>query len=184
VIRKSAERSRELLGTDRLALLYAHVEDPRVPLEETVEGFAELIADGTVGLLGVSNHWSWWVEQARALAAARGLPGYEVLQYHYSYLRPRMDLPGRRSPDGDQGVLSGELLSYLKFEPELALVAYSPQLSALMFAPIAPWTANSTILEPRSGRPPCGRWSRKPARPRTRWSWPGSWAAKYQRFHW
>jgi aryl-alcohol dehydrogenase-like predicted oxidoreductase len=128
VIRESAERSRERLGMARLDLLYAHIEDAAVPLAETVEGFAELVADGTVGLLGVSNHWGWRVERARSLAAAAGLAGYEVLQYHHSYLRQRTDLPGRRSQDGNQGLLSGDLLSYLRAEPELALVAYSPLL--------------------------------------------------------
>lgn len=137
----------------RLDLLYAHIEDPAVPLQETVETFAELVADGTVGLLGVSNHWAWRVERARNLAAAAGLPGYEVLQYHHSYLRQRTDLPGQRSRQGNQagqsrdaspypdtadpgalvwlrqGVLSGDLLSYLRAEPGLALVAYSPLLA-------------------------------------------------------
>ncbi|WP_248959245.1 aldo/keto reductase [Sphaerisporangium perillae] len=130
VIRESAERSRERLGVDRLDLLYAHIEDPRaVPLRETVEGFAELVAEGAVGLLGVSNHWAWRVERARTLAAAAGLPGYEVLQYHHTYLRQRTDLPSLRSKDGTQGVVTGDLLSYLRAEPELALVAYSPLLS-------------------------------------------------------
>ena len=128
VIRESAERSRDRLGMARLDLLYAHIEDPAVPLAETVEAFAALVAEGTVGLLGVSNHWAWRVERARSLAAAAGVPGYEVLQYHYSYLRPRTDLPGPLSPDGEQGVLGGDLLSYLRAEPQLAIVAYSPLL--------------------------------------------------------
>jgi aryl-alcohol dehydrogenase-like predicted oxidoreductase len=71
VIRESAERSRDRLGLARLGLLYAHIEDPAVPLAETVETFAALVAEGTVGLLGVSNHWAWRVEPARSLAAAR-----------------------------------------------------------------------------------------------------------------
>src|SRR5215470_8162967 len=86
VIRKSSERSRDRLGMSRLDLLYAHIDDPAVPLAETVQAFAALVAEGTVGLLGVSNHWAWRVERARSLAAAAGVPGYEVLQYHYSYL--------------------------------------------------------------------------------------------------
>jgi aryl-alcohol dehydrogenase-like predicted oxidoreductase len=128
VIRESAERSLQRLGMARLDLLYAHLEDLAVPLQETIEAFAELVAEGTVGLLGVSNNWAWRVERARSLAAAAGLPGYEVLQYHHSYLRRRTDLPGRRSPDGEPGVLGGDLLSYLRAEPGLALVAYSPLL--------------------------------------------------------
>jgi aryl-alcohol dehydrogenase-like predicted oxidoreductase len=128
VIRESAQRSRDRLGMARLDLLYAHIEDPAVPLAETVAAFAALVAEGTVGLLGVSNHWAWRVERARGLAAAAGLPGYEVLEYQHSYLRPRTDLPGERSPDGMPGMLGGDLLSYLRAEPQLALVAYSPLL--------------------------------------------------------
>ena len=129
VIAESSERSRERLGVDRIDLLYAHIESPSAPLEETVEAFGALVREGTVGLLGVSNHWSWRVERARHLAAAAGLPGYEVLQYHHTYLRQRTDLPTLRSPDGDLGVVSGDLLGYLRDDPRLTLVAYSPLLT-------------------------------------------------------
>ncbi|SDJ53042.1 aldo/keto reductase [Streptomyces indicus] len=128
-IRESAEASRERLGVEKLDLLYAHIEDPKTPLQETVEGFAALVEEGTVGLLGVSNHWGWKVERARALAAAAGLPGYEVLQYHHTYLRRRADIPGQLSQDGDIGVFTGELQSYVRAHPELTLVAYSPLLA-------------------------------------------------------
>jgi aryl-alcohol dehydrogenase-like predicted oxidoreductase len=141
VIRESAERSRDQLGMARLDVLYAHIEDPAVPLGETVEAFAALVAEGTVGLLGVSNHWAWRVERARSLAAAAGLPGYEVLQYHYSYLRPRTDLPGQLSRDGDLGVLGGDLLSYLRAEPQLTAVAYSPLLNGGYVRPDKPLDA-------------------------------------------
>ncbi|MDX3612850.1 aldo/keto reductase [Streptomyces europaeiscabiei] len=129
VIRESAERSRERLGVERLDLLYAHIEDRTVSARETVEGFAELVAEGTVGLLGASNHAVWRVERARALAAAAGLPGYEVLQYHHSYLRPRTDVPNDLWADGTLGATTAELLSYLEAEPALTLVAYSPLLT-------------------------------------------------------
>ncbi|MGV9759983.1 aldo/keto reductase [Streptomyces tricolor] len=129
VIRESAERSRERLGVERLDLLYAHIEDPAVPLEETVEGFAALVAEGTVGLLGVSNHAVWRVERARALARAAGLPGYEVLQYQHSYLRPRTDVPSGLFPDGSLGGVDAQVRSYLRAEPDLTLVAYSPLLN-------------------------------------------------------
>ena len=126
VIRESSKRSLDRLGVSRLDLLYAHIDDPAVPLGETVEAFAALVAEGTVGLLGVSNHWAWQVERARAVAAAAGLPGYEVLQYQHSYLRPRTDLQGSRSQDGIPGMAGGDLLSYLRAEPQLTMVAYSP----------------------------------------------------------
>ncbi|MER5604482.1 aldo/keto reductase [Micromonospora tulbaghiae] len=135
VIRESAERSRERLGVERIDLLYAHIEDRTIPIQETVEGFAELVAEGTVGLLGASNHRAWRVERARALAAAAGLPGYEVLQYHRSYLPRRLDVPSELDPDGDVGWVGPDLLSYLRTEPQLTLVAYSPLLKGAYVRP-------------------------------------------------
>jgi aryl-alcohol dehydrogenase-like predicted oxidoreductase len=128
VIRESAERSISRLGVSRLDLMYAHMADPAVALAETVEGFAELTASGLVGLVGVSNHWAWQVERARALAGAAGVPGYSVLQYQHSYLRPRSDMRGSWSADGWIGLAGGDLLSYLRAEPGLTMVAYSPLL--------------------------------------------------------
>lgn len=93
MIREAAEASQERLGVDKLDLLYAHIDDYSVPQPETVEGFGALAAEGTVGLLGASNQAMWRVERARVLAAAAGLPGYEVLQYQHSHLRPRFDVP-------------------------------------------------------------------------------------------
>jgi aryl-alcohol dehydrogenase-like predicted oxidoreductase len=137
-IRAEAEGSRKRLGVEKLDLLYAHVEDPAVPLAETVEGFGALVNEGTVGLLGVSNHWSWRVERARNLAAQAGLPGYEVLQYSHSYFRRRADLPGGLTADGDQGVVNGDLLSYVREDPALTLVAYSPLLGGGYVNPAKP----------------------------------------------
>jgi aryl-alcohol dehydrogenase-like predicted oxidoreductase len=127
-VRESAERSRERLGLEKLDLLYAHIEDHTVPLQETVEAFAALVAEGTAGLLGVSNHAVWRVERARAVAAAAGLPGYEVLQYAHTHLRPRSDIPDALFPDGSLGHAGPDLLGYLRAEPGLTLVAYSPLL--------------------------------------------------------
>ncbi|MFD5578207.1 aldo/keto reductase [Streptomyces pseudogriseolus] len=135
VIRESAERSRERLGMERLDLLYAHIDDHTVPQRETVEGFGALVAEGMVGLLGVSNQAVWRVERARALAAAAGLPGYEVLQYQHSYLRPRTDVPDDLFPDGSLGHAGAELAGYLRAEPALTLVAYSPLLKGAYARP-------------------------------------------------
>ncbi|MER7244781.1 aldo/keto reductase [Kribbella sp. NPDC000426] len=129
VIKESLARSLENLGRDHVDVYYAHVPDPAVPLAEQVETFGAVAADGTVGLLGLSNHWSWQIERARTLAAAAGLPGCEVLQHHHTYFRARTDQGGLRSRDGSIGVTDGQLLSYLRAEPGLTLVAYTPLLS-------------------------------------------------------
>ena len=127
-IRAAAEQSLERLGRDRIDLYYSHVPDERVEIEEQVEGFAALVADGLVDLLGVSNHWLWAVDRARALAAARGLPSYDVLQYAHTYFASRTDQPTLRSADGQVGVADGNVRSYVRTQPGLVLVAYSPLL--------------------------------------------------------
>ena len=128
-IRAASAESRARLGVDRIDLLYAHVEDPRVPVEETVEAFGALVTEGSVGLLGVSNHRAWRVERARRHARALGVAGYEVLQYHRSLLAHRVDAAGPRSAFGDPGVPTPDLLDYMSTEPGLVMVAYSPLLS-------------------------------------------------------
>jgi aryl-alcohol dehydrogenase-like predicted oxidoreductase len=136
-IREASERSRERLGVERIDLYYAHVPDQTgVQLDEQVAGFGELVADGTVGLLGLSNHWAWQVERARGLAAAAGSAGAEVLQYHHTYLRMRTDIADLRfSRDGEIGVADGSILSYLRAEPRMTLVAYSPLLNGAYSRP-------------------------------------------------
>jgi aryl-alcohol dehydrogenase-like predicted oxidoreductase len=43
------------LGTDRIDLYHPHVPDPEVAIEVTAGAVAELIADGLIGHLGLSN---------------------------------------------------------------------------------------------------------------------------------
>jgi aryl-alcohol dehydrogenase-like predicted oxidoreductase len=177
-IRESAARSRERLGMARLDLLYAHIHDERVPMEETVEAFGALVNEGSVGLLGASNHWGWRLERSRHLAASAGLPGYEVLQYHHTYLRPRTDLPTLRSPDGNVGVLGGDLLNYLRAEPSLALVAYTPLLGGAYVRADKPLGADHDHAALRFGSRRYRWWPRRSGLPRTRSCCPGSSAAR------
>jgi aryl-alcohol dehydrogenase-like predicted oxidoreductase len=69
-IRRACESSLRRLRTDRIDIYWAHWEDRSVPLEETVGGFGELVAEGKVRLLGLSNHRTWRIE--RRACAGRG----------------------------------------------------------------------------------------------------------------
>lgn len=90
-IKDAVQRSLRQLGTDRLDLYWAHVEDRSVPVEETMDAFGSLVAEGVVGRVGCSNWPTWRVEQARH--AARGWAGFTILQLMYSYLQPRPSAP-------------------------------------------------------------------------------------------
>jgi len=54
-IRGYAENSLRNLQTDVIDLYYLHFPDPQVPIEESVGAMGELVADGKVRHLGVSN---------------------------------------------------------------------------------------------------------------------------------
>jgi aryl-alcohol dehydrogenase-like predicted oxidoreductase len=123
-VRAGAEGSLRRLGTDRIDVHYAHIEDRSVPLAETLGAFGDLVADGTVGVLGVSNHPARRIAEARALAAERALPGYQLVQQRHTYLTPR---PG--AGFGVQRHLDAELLDYAATQPDLTLLGYSTLLS-------------------------------------------------------
>ncbi|MFH8347315.1 aldo/keto reductase [Streptomyces sp. NPDC018045] len=119
-VRDGVDGSLRRLGTDRVDLYYAHVDDRDVPLEETVGALAGLVRDGTVGVLGASNHATWRLAEARYLAGARGLPGYRAVQQRHTYLRPRHDADSGLQRETDE-----ELLDYAAAHEDLTLLGYS-----------------------------------------------------------
>lgn len=54
-IRSAVEGSLQRLGVDHIDLYYMHRRTPEVPLEESVGAMAELVAEGKVGRLGLSE---------------------------------------------------------------------------------------------------------------------------------
>ncbi|HEY5256927.1 MAG TPA: aldo/keto reductase [Candidatus Baltobacteraceae bacterium] len=54
-VREAVEGSLRRLNTDRIDLLYQHRLDPNVPIEETVGAMAELVREGKVLYLGLSE---------------------------------------------------------------------------------------------------------------------------------
>jgi aryl-alcohol dehydrogenase-like predicted oxidoreductase len=66
-VRSSIEGSLERLGTDHVDLYYQHRVDPKVPIEETVGAMAELVADGKVLHLGLSEAAPETIRRAHAV---------------------------------------------------------------------------------------------------------------------
>lgn len=73
-IRAAAEASLRRLGVDTIDLYYAHFDDPKTPLEETVAAFGDLVDDGLVRYTAVSNYTDErireWIGYAQAGASA------------------------------------------------------------------------------------------------------------------
>src|SRR5919106_3141783 len=66
-VRSSIEGSLQRLGTDHVDLYYQHRVDPNTPIEETVGAMAELVADGKVLHLGLSEAAPETIRRAHAV---------------------------------------------------------------------------------------------------------------------
>jgi aryl-alcohol dehydrogenase-like predicted oxidoreductase len=66
-IRTSVEGSLKRLGTDRIDLYYQHRVDPNTPIEDTVGALAELIADGKIRHIGLSEAGPATIRRAHAV---------------------------------------------------------------------------------------------------------------------
>ncbi|MDQ1519275.1 MAG: hypothetical protein QOI55_348, partial [Actinomycetota bacterium] len=66
-VKTCCDESLQRLGTDRIDLYYQHRVDPNVPIEDTAGAMAELVADGKVRYLGLSEASSRSIERAVAV---------------------------------------------------------------------------------------------------------------------
>ncbi|MER6946671.1 aldo/keto reductase [Nonomuraea sp. NPDC000554] len=82
LVRRYAERSLRNLGTDVIDLYYVHYPDPGVPIEETVGAMAELVRDGLIRHVGLSN------VTAAQLRAAHAVHPVSAVQNEWSMWRP------------------------------------------------------------------------------------------------
>jgi aryl-alcohol dehydrogenase-like predicted oxidoreductase len=72
-VRGYAQTSLATLGTDRIDLYYPHFPDPEVPIEDTVGAVAELIDEGLVRHLGLSNVTAAQLRRAHAVHPVAGV---------------------------------------------------------------------------------------------------------------
>ncbi len=66
-VRQACEASLRRLGVDHIDLYYQHRVDPTVPIEETVGAMAELVAEGKVRHLGLSEASAATIRRAHAV---------------------------------------------------------------------------------------------------------------------
>ena len=66
-IRVSVEGSLKRLGTDRIDLYYQHRVDPNIPIEDTIGALAELVAEGKVLHIGLSEAGPATIRRAHAV---------------------------------------------------------------------------------------------------------------------
>ncbi|MDQ1216902.1 MULTISPECIES: aldo/keto reductase [Microbacterium] len=83
-IRAAAEASLKRLGVDAIDLYYAHFDDEETPLEETVGAFGQLVADGLVRHIAVSNYTAERIEEWLRIADETGVARPVAIQPHYN----------------------------------------------------------------------------------------------------
>ncbi|MDF2493022.1 MAG: hypothetical protein K0Q58_1600, partial [Microbacterium sp.] len=83
-VRAAAEASLRRLGVDTIDLYYAHFDDAETPLEETVAAFGDLVTDGLVRHIAVSNYTADRIRSWIDLAGAAGSALPVAVQPHYN----------------------------------------------------------------------------------------------------
>ncbi len=74
------------LGTDYIDLYWVHARDWNTPIEEVMRGLDDLVRQGKVLYVGVSDTPAWEVARANTLASLRGWTPFVGLQIRYSLL--------------------------------------------------------------------------------------------------
>ena len=103
-VKQACEASLKRLGTDYIDLYYQHRVDPNTPIEETVGAMSELVKEGKVKYLGLSE------ASAQTIKKAYKVHPITALQTEYSMWT--------RDPEGE--------ILYTTRELGIGFVAYSP----------------------------------------------------------
>jgi|SRR5579862_61010 len=83
-MQRAAAASLRRLQTDHIDLYQTHFDDEATPVEETMAGFAQLIAEGKARAAGASNITPERFAESLAASKRLGLPRYESLQPLYN----------------------------------------------------------------------------------------------------
>jgi aryl-alcohol dehydrogenase-like predicted oxidoreductase len=91
---QSLEASLRRLQVDRVDLLWVHAWDLTTGVDEVMRGLDDLVRQGKVLHLGISDTPAWVVSQANMLADLRGWTPFTALQLRYSLIdrTPERDL--------------------------------------------------------------------------------------------
>src|SRR5438132_7141271 len=83
---QAVEASLKRLQTDYIDLYWVHIWDQITPVEEVMRALDDLVRQGKVLYVGISDAPAWWIAQANTLAALRGWSPFVGLQIEYSLI--------------------------------------------------------------------------------------------------
>jgi len=109
-VRLSIRKSLERLNTKWVDLYQFHSWDAQVPLDESIEAMQDLVEEGVVNYVGVSNFTAWQMATIQARCEERGYSRYETAQMNYSLLNRDIE---------------HEILPFMRFS-KMSLMVWSP----------------------------------------------------------
>ena len=83
---QAVEASLRRLKTDYIDLYWMHIWDRVTPVDEVMRAFDDLVRQGKVLYIGVSDAAAWWISRANTIAELRGWTSFVGLQIEYSLL--------------------------------------------------------------------------------------------------
>jgi aryl-alcohol dehydrogenase-like predicted oxidoreductase len=113
---QALEASLRRLKTDYIDLYWMHIWDKMTPVDEVMRAFDDVVSQGKVLYIGVSDAPAWWIAQANTLAELRGWTRFAGLQIEYSLI---------------ERTIERELVPMAKAF-KLGLVAWSPLSGGLL----------------------------------------------------
>jgi aryl-alcohol dehydrogenase-like predicted oxidoreductase len=81
---QAVEASLKRLQTDYIDLYWLHIWDQITPVEEVMRGLDDLVRQGKLLHVGISDAPAWWIARANTLAELRGWSPFVGLQIEYS----------------------------------------------------------------------------------------------------
>jgi len=83
---QAVEASLKRLKTDYIDVYWMHIWDRLTPVEEVMRGLDDLVRQGKVLYVGISDAPAWWIAQANTLAQLRGWSAFVGLQIEYNLI--------------------------------------------------------------------------------------------------
>ena len=91
-IQISVEQSLRRLKTDRIDVYFLHHYDADTPIDETLRALDDLVRQGKILYLAVSNWSAWQVMKAQGIADKAGLARIECLQPMYNLVKRQAEV--------------------------------------------------------------------------------------------
>src|SRR5580704_8471428 len=89
---QALEASLKRLQTNYIDLYWVHMWDGITPVEDVMRGLDDIVSQGKVLYVGISDAPAWWIVQANTLAELRGWTQFTGLQIEYSLLERTVEL--------------------------------------------------------------------------------------------